>query len=332
MNINRRRLLSLLPAAAALPWLGRAGAQTAPGRPAAASAPATSEAPVLTVAHLTDIHYGVEFLNDRLPRDLSERGLRATLQHAQGQGAGLILQGGDLLAEAFNLPRERVQPQVDGVLKIFREEVKVPLRHAIGNHDIWGWDKANSHTTGSEAGWGKALMTQALGLEKPYYSFEQAGWHFIVLDSIQPEAEHGYTVKLDGDQLAWLKADLEAHAQMPTVVLTHAPILSVAAFFDGSFTTGNWVVPHHIMHIDAQRIKNLFKKHPQVKLALSGHTHLSDQCLYNGVLYSAGGAVSGAGWYSNTQETAPGYNLIQLYADGRVAVTYTETGAALANS
>lgn len=326
MTINRRRLLSLLPAAAALPWLNRAGAQTL-----APAAPVPTEAPVLTVAHLTDIHFGADLLDDRMPRGISERGLRATLRHAQSQGAGLILQGGDLVGEAFNVPLEQVKPQLEGAVRVLREEAKVPVCHAIGNHDIWGWNKEKSGTTGREPGWGKGLYMQALGLEQPYYSFDQAGWHFVVLDSIQPEKEHGYTAKLDSQQMDWLKSDLETYPQTPTVILSHAPILSVAAFFDGSFTTGNWVVPHHIMHIDAQRLKNLFKKHPQVRLALSGHTHLRDQSLYNGVLYAAGGAVSGSAWYGNTQETVPGYNLVRLYADGRVKVDYTETGVELAN-
>ncbi|MFC6591170.1 metallophosphoesterase family protein [Deinococcus lacus] len=279
--LSRRRLLTLVPAAAALPFLGK------PAQALGYTDPSAAEQPTLTVAHLTDIHFGAELLDPRMPAGLSERGLRATLQQAQSQGAGLILQGGDLLAEAFNLPLEQVQPQLDGVLRVLREEVKVPIRHAVGNHDIWGWDKEKSRTAGNEPGWGKGLYMQALGMDRPYYSFDQAGWHFAVLDDIQPDKD-GYTVKLDSDQFKWLADDLSAHSALPTVILSHAPILSVGAFFDGSFTTGNWVVPHSVMHIDAQRLKNLFKKHPQVKLALSGHTHLRDQALY-GALYANGG-------------------------------------------
>ncbi len=266
-----------------------------------------------------------------MPRGLSEEGLRATIRQAQGEGVDMILQGGDLLAEAFVTPRERVAPQIEGVTRILKEEVKVPIYHAIGNHDIWGWDKAESHTTGSEEGWGKAWYMQALGMEKPYYSFDRNGWHFVVLDNIQPYKEKDYTAKLDSDQYSWLKKDLEANSEKPTVILSHAPILSVGAFFDGSFTTGDWVVSHSVMQIDAQRLKNLFRKNPQVKLALSGHTHLYDQALYNGVLYANGGAVSGAAWYSNNQDTPPGYNLVKLYRDGRAEVEYKPTGVKLAN-
>ncbi|MDO4263039.1 MAG: metallophosphoesterase [Deinococcus sp.] len=329
MPLNRRRLLALLPATLTLPWLGRAAAQTT--APVSAPSAAPADTPALTLAHLTDIHYGSDLLDDRMPRGLSERGLRATLRHAQGRGAELILQGGDLVAEAFNLPLDRVRPQLDGVVRVLKEEVKVPVYHAAGNHDIWGWDKEKSGTSGNEPGWGKALYLRALGLERAYYSFDRAGWHFIVLDNIQPYKEAAYTVKLDSEQMKWLSADLEAHAAAPTVILSHAPVLSVGAFFDGSFTTGDWVVPHHVMHLDAQRLKNLFKKHPQVKLALSGHTHLHDQSRYGGVLYANGGAVSGAAWYSNSQETPPGYNLVRLFRDGRATVDYVPTGAEVAN-
>ena len=70
------------------------------------------------------------------------------------------------------------------------------------------------------------------------------------------------------------------------------------------------------MHIDARRIKNLFNKHQNVKLCLSGHEHLVDQVSYNNVTYCCNGAVSGAWWKGNYHECAPGYGVVDLYEDG----------------
>jgi len=44
-------------------------------------------------------------------------------------------------------------------------------------------------------------------LKSAYYSFDRAGWHFVVLDSVGPSADV-YMGKLDEAQMEWLKADL----------------------------------------------------------------------------------------------------------------------------
>lgn len=319
---TRRSLLKAVPLLAGLPLLGRANAQFA--------APPAGK-PDLTLAHLTDIHFGTDLLDSaRLKSGVSAEGLAATIRHAQAQGAQLILQGGDLIGEAFNKPASAVEAQMKGAAEIFKREAKVPVYHAIGNHDIWGWDKKSSGTTGQEPLWGKKWIMQTLGLKERYYSFDHDAWHFVVLDDIQPAEDRDYIVKLDDEQFVWLKDDLAAHKSRPTVILSHAPILGVAAYFDGNNNLGgDWKISGSNVHIDAPRFKSLFKKNPQVKLCLSGHTHLIDQVLYNGVQYANDGAVSAASWYGNMQETVPGYGLVRLWNDGRVQVTYQPSGVKL---
>jgi Icc protein len=76
------------------------------------------------------------------------------------------------------------------------------------------------------------------------------------------------------------------------------------------------------MHGDARRIKDLFHKHENVRLCLSGHVHLLDRCEYLGVTYVCGGAVSGNWWKGPHQETREGYSLVDLYPDGAFDVQY----------
>jgi|GEM_PF-6743736 len=52
---------------------------------------------------------------------------------------------------------------------------KFPRRHAIGNHDIFGWRRLKSGTTGQEPDWGKKYATELFALPGRYYSFDQAG-------------------------------------------------------------------------------------------------------------------------------------------------------------
>ena len=80
------------------------------------------------------------------------------------------------------------------------------------------------------------------------------------------------------------------------------------------------------MHIDARRIKDLFAKHPNVRLCLSGHEHLVDQVTYNTTTYCCNGAVSGAWWKGSYHECAPGYGLIDLYDDGSFYNQYVVHG------
>ena len=149
-----------------------------------------------------------------------------------------------------------------------------------------------------------------------------------MLDSTQPGVKPGsYTAYLDDEQFDWLGKDLAAvKAATPVLVMSHIPILSAAAFFDGeNAKSGDWRVPGAWMHIDAAKIKDLFAKHPNVKVCLSGHLHLVDRVDYNGVTYLCDGAVCGGWWKGNYHECAPGYAVLDLYPDGsfeRQYVTY----------
>lgn len=281
------------------------------------------DTPDVTIAHFTDIHFGAEYVDDGLTMGVSARGLQTMLEDAQARDIRFILQGGDLIGEAFNTSEALVAQQWQALNEVLNAHLHVPIYHAIGNHDIWGYDKASSGTTGDEPLWGKAWAMQEMGLEQRYYSFDREGWHFVVLDSIQADEATDYRCELDREQFRWLRSDLEAHSATPTIVLSHAPILCVAAFFDGNNNlSGDWQLSRGLMHLDAVKLKGIFRRNPQVKLCLSGHIHLADQALYNGVLYACNGAVSGGTWYGKKQETAAGYGLVKLWQDGRVKVEY----------
>ncbi len=65
-----------------------------------------------------------------------------------------------------------------------------------------------------------------------------------------------------------------------------------------------------------------FNQHKNVKLAVSGHIHLTDRVDYNGVSYCCNGAVSGRWWFGKYQHTEAGYAIIDLYDDGSFTNTY----------
>jgi 3',5'-cyclic AMP phosphodiesterase CpdA len=277
---------------------------------------------VLRLAHLTDIH----LTHDRR----APEGLAACLRHVQSQAdrPDLILQGGDAIMDALPADQASAQRQFDLWQSIVRAELdpRLPMVNCLGNHDVWGWDRPKSGCLGDEPLYGKAWAMRVMGLERRYYSFDRAGWHFVVLDSTFSVA-NDYTAKLDDEQFEWLDADLAARKGVPVVVLSHIPILSVSAFLDGdNEKSGNWQVPGAWMHIDARRIKDLFARRGNVRLCLSGHLHMVDRCDFLGVSYFCSGAVSGAWWKGSWEEFEPGYALVDLFEDGSFAAQYTGFG------
>jgi 3',5'-cyclic AMP phosphodiesterase CpdA len=246
------------------------------------------------------------------------------LEHAQSQRPNLILTGGDLIMDALGTDLSRAKSQWDSFQHVLRANIASPVRHCIGNHDIWGW--TNPAYSSSQPAYGKALAMDRLELERPYYSFTEAGWHFIVLDSTEKKRGLGYKARLDDAQFEWLAGDLaRTPAHRPVCVLTHIPIVSACVFFDGpNERAGYWTVPSAFMHTDARRIKDLFRQHANVKLCLSGHIHLVDTVRYLGVTYVCNGAASGGWWKGPYQETRNGYGLVDFYSDGSFRNRYVE--------
>lgn len=315
-GITRRKLMQTIGAAAALGGGLTATAGAAPGEPR----PAQTRR-VLRIAHLSDIHIQ--------PERMAAQGLTACLHHVQEltDRPDLILTGGDLVMDSIDADESRTRVQWELFRSVMRSECGLPVEHCIGNHDVWGLNRKASRTTGSERLYGKKWAMEVLGLDRPYRAFSRAGWRFIVLDSTYPKGQ-SYIGRLDEAQFEWLEEELaRTDAKTPMLVLSHIPILSAAAFLDGKREeTGDWRVPAAWMHIDLRRIKDLFARHSNVKLCLSGHLHLVDRVDYAGVTYLCNGAVCGGWWNGSYQECEPGYALVDLYADGSFERNYVTYG------
>ncbi len=312
MPIKRRDLLAaavpavLLPASCARP--GRRAEQTpAPKR-------------VIRFAHFTDIH--IE------PRRNAPEGLAQALQHMQAleDKPTLLITGGDHVMDSFSAKASWTDEQFDAFRKVMRRHCRIPVKYCIGNHDVWGWDKKSSETTGREPHWGKNRPIHEFQMPGRYYGFSKGPWHFIILDSTHT-ADSNYKARLDDEQFAWLQAELETHRDKFIAIISHIPILSVAAFLDGdNAKEGHWSLPKEWMHLDAVALKDVFAKYPNVKLCISGHLHLVDRAEYNGVTYICDGAVCAAWWKGDYMECDEGYGVFDLYADGTFAHQYIPYG------
>jgi len=274
----------------------------------------------LRIAHMTDIHVR--------PEHRGAEGMTACLHHIQQHARpDLILNTGDTIVDSMYSEESRVKMLWDLSQRIWKSECSLPVEHAIGNHDIWGINKARSKTTGTEPLYGKKWIMSLYGWQRTYRSFDRNGWHFVALDSAGFD-DKGYHGHIDDEQIEWLNQDLKrVPSKTPILLFCHIPILSAAAFFKGSSEkSGDWVVPEATMVLEARKMKDLFYKYPNVKLCLSGHLHLVDRVDYLGVSYLCGGAVSGNRWRGSFQECEPGYGVVDLYDDGSSENQYVTYG------
>lgn len=260
--------------------------------------------PTLTVAHITDVHIRE---GDRAP----ER-FRKCLEDVKKHKVDFFLNGGDSIhaADYKDVTREQMLAQW-AIWDDCRKTIQsFEVFSCIGNHDPW-W----AAPTPDDAMYGKNYVVKRLGMPGRYYSFSRKGWHFIILDG------NNANVSLDTEQMDWLKNELaQLPARTPVLLLSHYPILGVTPYLVGGG------------HSDFKALKALFYQHrDKVKVCLSGHQHLLDHAVYNGVHYCCNGAVSGFWWGKGDAESAapnyyhetpPGYAILELFADGSVTNTY----------
>ncbi|AQG78698.1 metallophosphoesterase family protein [Spirosoma montaniterrae] len=303
--MNRRSLLkniSLLPLA------------TAPSLVAAVQ-PARTRS--VRFAYIGDTHM--------MPEAIPQKGVAACFQHIQSQTdkPQFVLHGGDIIMDALVSDKAAVRKQWDAWNAVVKAETSLPVQYAIGNHDIWGLASAKT-----DAAYGKAWVQDELKLAGRYYSFDKNGWHFVVLDSVQPKADGSwYSTRVDEEQLAWLKADLtKTPATTPVLVLSHVPILTATVLdFErpNNPIDGKTTILNGLFVDNAYQLTDLFMPFPNVRACLSGHTHLLDEVVYNNVRYFCNGAVSGNWWKPGPhRNTKPGYAFFDLYDDGTVERQY----------
>lgn len=261
---------------------------------------------VLRIAHITDVHIR--------PEHNAPQRFKQCLEEIKTHKPDFFLNGGDTIyaADYDNITRERVTEQ----WKIWKDCTSVISNYEIygclGNHDMW-WAAPNKQDTM----YGKDHVVQQLGIPKRYYSFNKAGWHFIILDSNNDNAG-----SIDAEQRIWLENELSMLSPTtPVLIMSHYPLLAACTHLDGGG-----------MHTDFKYLTDLFYKHKgKVKACISGHIHLQDSVVYNHLPYYCNGALSGFWWEDGDKnsaakyyylQTPPGYAIIDLYKDGTVVNTY----------
>lgn len=294
-------------------WAGTIGL-LAPGLFSTLKAEARSQRQrVLRVAHITDVH----ILDQKNAMACFGRVLSEI--NRMEDRPDFIINTGDTVMDENKQTRETVAARWRVWNSIVSTENKLPIYSALGNHDVWyGPDSTLDAEYKKDRRYGKQWAVEELKLPSRYYSFQAKGWTFIALDSVNGAT--GY--QLDEEQFEWLAGELRKANGQPVCVFNHVPIISAGAVLYLTHRTPalETKFPVGDMHLDHQRIKNLFVQHTNVKICLSGHVHYIDEINYLGVKYICNGAVSGNWWRSPLalDDFPPAYAIVDFYSDGSV--------------
>ena len=236
-----------------------------------------------------------------------------------GVNADFAIMGGDHVFDAVSVNRERATTVFDLYQKT-QAALQLPLHQVIGNHDIFGVNAA-SGASPSDPGYGKKMYEDRLG--KTYYSFDHKGWHFIILDSIQPTDDRLWDARIDPTQLAWLKDDLRRTTpNTPIIISIHVPLVSAYATWGQPVTPGQ---KYSTLTVgNAPEVLAAFEGH-NVVAVLQGHLHINEIVTLRGTQYITGGAVCGNWWRGARMGFPEGFTVVSA-RNGSIITRYESYG------
>jgi len=236
-----------------------------------------------------------------------------------------ILVGGDLVHTARDLTIPEAEQQYNLFLKIWNDHTALPTHWTFGNHDLAG--TSNPGVSPQEKFYGKALFEDRFKMPRLFYSFDANGWHFIVLDDIALQPDRSYIGKFFDDELAFLKADLDAHQNIPTIVCAHIPALSLlpSGLLLAHSSEPQYHLPKSLVCTNADKLFQDIPRH-NIRAVLAGHLHRFEKLEMNGVHFINSGAVCGNYWKGPASGCLEGFGVVDLGADGTVTFDYRNYG------
>ena len=235
-------------------------------------------------AFLTDIHVQ--------PEDRAAEGFLQAIDTVNKLKPDFVITGGDLVMDALNTGYGRA----DSLYELYAElssRLNMPVYNTVGNHEVYGWHSDEAGIEG-HPDYGKSMYEKRIG--KRFYSFDHKNWHFIVLDAIGRGEDGHYIGKVDKEQIAWLKEDMEAVDPLtPIAVSVHIPFITSSTQLMKGSTASN---AESIVITNSSEVLGLFREH-NLRLVLQGHLHyLEDIFVQNQIHFITGGAVC-ARWWKN---------------------------------
>ena len=229
------------------------------------------------------------------------------------------IMGGDHVYDAMGVNGARAEMVYD-LYKRTEQLLGMPLHHAIGNHDVFGV-LTKSGVPPADPAYGKKMYQDRMG--QTFYSFDHKGYHFVVLDSIQPTEDRLWEARVDEPQLHWLRDDLKRlPAHVPVIAVIHCPLVTAFATYAQVVTEGR---KYNTMTVsNAAEVLEVFED-ANVLAVLQGHTHINEVVAYKNTQYITSGAVCGNWWHGSRLGTPEGFTVVSL-REGKISTRYETYG------
>lgn len=210
-----------------------------------------------TFAYVTDVHLTNEVADSfKLTRE-SQLFLQELVKELNAQKVDFVIFGGDQV-ETIGKDEANWQLFLDVM-----QGLNAPWSFVLGETDVSGNFSVDKRKT-----FGPDWKQRGIETDTAYWSknLEQIpNVHLIGLDTSMPNSTIGGVSK---PQLDWLKKDLEANKKYFTIVFSHHPLLPPAPYDSGP-PWDEYIIP------DGGSVREILGQYPNVKMVLSGHTHVS---------------------------------------------------------
>ena len=252
----------------------------------------------LKIIFYTDIHSRVEWDTPKALRQAAK-----AINHEQPD---LVLCGGDLITDGFQSGAEGLEPRWDAYFKL-HDAIKAPVHAAIGNHDLVGAIPEDGTEPASDP---RAVFCEKLKLKQSYRSFDQGGYHFILLDPFEVVGgKLKYRGFIGAEQMAWLKDDLDkVPFHQGIVLVSHMPLLSN---YGQMIYGGAEAMPANRVVVNNREVLACFEKH-NLLAVLQGHLHVNETMEWRGIKFITGGAVCAKWWRGQWYGTEEGFGVLNL--------------------
>ncbi|HUH63592.1 MAG TPA: metallophosphoesterase [Terracidiphilus sp.] len=248
------------------------------------------------------------------------QGCDACFRKIAGIKGDFAIMGGDHVYDALQVGSARAGLVFDLYQKT-EQAIHKKLYNVIGNHDVFGIETKSGVSPG-EPGYAKKMYEDRFGA-RTYYSFDHRGYHFAVLDSIQPTEDRLWEARIDDAQMDWLAGDLKQVApSSPVIVVTHVPLVTgftTYATLDAPNSKYNTITVANTPQV----LKLLEGRN--VIAVLQGHTHVTETVSYKGTQYITSGAVCGNWWHGPRMGTPEGFTVVSL-REGTIDTRYETYG------
>ena len=253
----------------------------------------SGEKPLLRFGLISDVHYanrepaGNRFYSQSLTK------VQEAIDRMNQEKLDFAIELGDF-KDQDAIPNEaNTLKYLTDIESVF-QKFKGPTYHVLGNHDMDGISKQQFL---------ERVENTGISSEKSYYSFDQKGIHFVVLDGNFTKEGKAYDhgnfswedASIPDEEIGWLKTDLKSN-KLPVIVFIHQML-------DYSKSVKQAVQ-------NAAEVRQILEQSENVLCVLQGHVHEERYNQINGIhYYSVNAVIDGDGPENSA------YMIVDIYKD-----------------